>query len=419
MFYTEGHPDFLFDSGDEVVIMAQSWRRCLDADWGLCQNRVQLPVLTGTAPPLPGNNYRIAIPTAKLAPGFYDLHVHVHCSDTVVYDGITTFGWKINQEPIVEYRPADFDAFWKKSVDDLHQIPLDLHVTLQRTLTADDIALYNTQHAALPEHPDPAGEKYAPVELYKVDFASYNGKRMYAWFAKPVGKGPFPGLLVLPGAGTGPRPAPVEQAAHGFAAMDIQVHNQPVDLERSQYPPIPDDDFTSVKSMVHYYVYLNAVQAVSALAACPGVDPERLATCGGSQGGRLSIVVPALDHRIKATIPAIAHYAYIPWLHWTERMNLEKKSGAEGFTPRTLNPDPETVAEGYLDIVNFAPLVRCPVLMNCGLIDPVSPPTGVFAVYRTLTCPKAIVPLPTCGHDISFGFDREAYRWLAEKMGMK
>jgi cephalosporin-C deacetylase-like acetyl esterase len=418
-FYSERPSSFLFDHGEEIVILCQSWRRCLDLDWALCRNLVRTPVLTGRCPPQPGNVYRIAIPTRDLTPGFYDLRVKVHYSDAGAGEGMTTFGWKINDEPIVEYRPPDFDAFWDQAVADLRRIPLDLHVELQKTLRGDEIGKYNFEHAALPEHPDPAGEKYDQIEVYKVDFASYNGKRVYAYFCKPVGKGPFPGLLVLPGAGTGPRPAPVEHAAHGFAAMDLQVHNQPVDLDREKYPPYPEEDLSAPEKMVHYYVYLNSLQAVSALAACPGVDPERLACAGGSQGGRLSIVVPALDHRIKATVPALAHYAYLPWLHWTERMNKQKKSGAEGFTPRALRPTQRLVAESYFDIVNFAPLVRCPVLMNAGLIDPVSPPTGVFAVYRSLTCPKQIVPLPTCGHDLSFAFDREAFRWLEERLGVR
>ncbi len=418
-FYTERPSDFLFDSGDEIVIICQSWRRCLDLDWALCRNMVRTPVRTGHVAPLPGNCYRIAIPTAGLLPGFYDLRVKVRYSDSDTGEGVTTFGWRINEEPIVEYKPDDFEAFWAQAVADLHQIPLDLQVELQRTLEGPEIGKYNYEHAALPEHPDPVGERYNRVEVYKVDFASCDGKRVYAWFTKPVGEGPFPGLLVLPGAGTGPRPAPVEHAAQGFAAMDIQVHNQPVDLERSAYPPYPAEDLSAPEKMVHYYVYLNALQAVSALAACPGVDAERLACAGGSQGGRLSIVVPALDRRIKATVPAIAHYAYLPWLHWTERMNKQKKSGAAGFAPRALRPTQTTVTESYFDIVNFAPLVRCPVLMNAGLIDPVSPATGVFATYRSLTCPKEIVPMPTCGHDISFAFDRHAFRWLEEKLEVK
>lgn len=418
-FYPERPSDMLFERGKEIVVICQSWRRCLDLDWALCRNLVRTPLRTGHCPPRPGNCYRIAIPTADLLPGFYDLRVKVHYADSDVGQGVTTFGWKVDQEPIVGYRPADFEAFWDQAVRELRRVPLDLHVERQQTLRGAEIGRYNVEHAALPEHPDPAGERYDEIEVYKVDFASLGGKRVYAWFAKPVGEGPFPGLLVLPGAGMGPRPAPVEHAAHGFAAMDIQVHNQPVDLERTQYPPYPEDDLSAPEKMVHYYVYLNAVQAVSALAACPGVDPERLACAGGSQGGRLSIVVAALDQRIKAAVPALAHFAYLPWLHWAERMNKQKKSGAEGFTPRALRPTQRLVTEGYFDLVNFAPRVRCPVLMNAGLIDPISPPTGVFAVYRSLTGPKQIVPLPTCGHDISLAFDREAFRWLEEKLRVK
>ena len=56
------------------------------------------------------------------------------------------------------------------------------------------------------------------------------------------------------------------------------------------------------------------------------------------------------------------------------------------------------------------------MLMNGGLIDPVSPPFSVWAVYNRLaTKDKTIVPLPGLAHDWSAEFDRFAWRWLDRK----
>ena len=67
--------------------------------------------------------------------------------------------------------------------------------------------------------------------------------------------------------------------------------------------------------------------------------------------------------------------------------------------------------------MNFAPDIHCPVLMNAGLIDPVSPPFSVWAVYNRLASKdKTIVPLPGLAHDWSAEFDRFAWRWLDRKL---
>jgi cephalosporin-C deacetylase-like acetyl esterase len=55
------------------------------------------------------------------------------------------------------------------------------------------------------------------------------------------------------------------------------------------------------------------------------------------------------------------------------------------------------------------------VMMNAGLVDPVSPPSHVWAAYNRLgTANKSITPLPGLGHDWSAEFDRRAWRWLNE-----
>jgi len=211
-------------------------------------------------------------------------------------------------------------------------------------------------------------------------------------------------MLILPGGGTGP--APVEHARHGYAAIDIQVHGHPVDA--GSYPPLPAHTYTTPEKFDYYAIYLNIVQAVTALSELPSVDAGRLTVAGGSQGDRLSVVAAGLDSRIRAAVLGITHYASNPWLHWTERLNKAKASGLKGFAAADVVMDTQSTVESYYDVLNFAPVVRCPVLMNAGLIDPVSGVTAVFAAYRAIESPKEMVALANLGHDWSPAFDRYA-----------
>jgi cephalosporin-C deacetylase-like acetyl esterase len=424
VFYSPMSSEFIFDKGDSVEIICQPIKRGISLDWKISHNRVEEPFLTGNVKPRFDNSFSIVLPTPELHPGFYDLRVTVHYTEDLKDEAITTFGWKPMEMKLAVVKPDDFDAFWAKAKASMEEIDLDLKVEKWKTFKGEEIDKYNVEEACLPESYDPEGEKYSEVEVYKVNFAGgVPGKRVYAFFAKPVGEGPFPGLLVLPGAGNNPRPAPVEHARHGYAAMDIQVHGNRADLPKEEYGPVPKEDLDSLEltadEMVHYGIYLNSLQAVNALAKLPGVDGERLAVCGGSQGGRLSVIVPALDERIKAAVPAIAHFAYIPWLEWTQRMNKEDSAGEGGFTADKIIPTPSLLKQSYFDILNFAPKIRCPVLMNAGLIDPVSPPMGIFAVYKQIQTAKQIVPLPNMAHDWAPAFDTYAWRWLDETLGVE
>lgn len=190
-------------------------------------------------------------------------------------------------------------------------------------------------------------------------------------------------MLVLPGAGFNPRPRPLEHARHGYVALDIQVHGQ--DVDQQEYQGLNEDNAGLKPADEYYYnVHLRCLQAVNYLLSRPDVDPQRLVVVGGSQGGRLSIVVAGLDSRIAAAVPAIAHFSNQPYWRWLRRLN------------------------GYA-----APDATCPVLFNAGLIDPVSPPYGVFAAFnRWGGKDKTMVALDGHAHDWSAEFDRLAWRWL-------
>jgi cephalosporin-C deacetylase len=421
IFYAPEQPDFLFDHVDHVDIWMQSTNRVIKINWGLCRNMVDTPFITGTVLPAMDESFKISIPTANLLPGFYNVRVKAEMTATQSMDVTSAFGWKADQIPFVNVVPKDFESYWCGEKAKVDATPLDLHCTLVKTMTSAEVSAYNVSQAALPEDYDPEGETAKEVEIYKVDWASANGpgQRTYGWYAKPVGPGPFPTLLVLPGAGNNSRPYPVEHARHGFASLDINVHNSPADGGPDQHPsPHYDAPFTTPDAYWGHQVYLNAMQAVDAIVKLPGVDPDKLAVMGGSQGGRATVVVAAMDPRIKAAIPAIAHFDNIPYLLWTQRLNAAHDAGDRPFTEKDVVNDDAMRVQSYYDVANFAPWIKANVLMNAGLIDGASYPMGTFQVFHNLkqAASKKILPMPNIAHDWSPFFDRYAWRWLEEKL---
>lgn len=68
----------------------------------------------------------------------------------------------------------------------------------------------------------------------------------------------------------------------------------------------------------------------------------------------------------------------------------------------------------YVDIQNFAPLVRSKVLMSTGLLDAVSPPSAQFAVYNGLQTEKQHLVYPKHGHELNNFFENALLKFLIE-----
>lgn len=422
VFYSKQSEDLLFSEEKEIVIECRAGTRNVGLSWTLARNAFKQPFLTGDAEALPGNRFIIRFPTEKLKPGFYDIRVTLDAGDGKPIPGVCTIGYQADKMPITLDRPADFKAFWDKGKQALAQIPVDAQLEPFQTFTGKEIDAYNLASAGLPGDYDPKGHRTESVESAKISFAGLGGIRVHGWLAKPVGKGPFPAMLVVPGAGFAARPRPLEHARHGYVAMDIQIHGQEVDLP--EYPKLPgyyaDFVWEPPDAYYYYHVYLNCIQAINYLASRPDVDKSKIVIVGGSQGGRLSVCIAGLDSRIVASVPAIAHNANLPYLKWAEECNKAKPAsdGMDLDAPPALPDTPEGRALGYYDDISFAPDIHCPVLMNAGLVDPVSPPFGTFAIYQLLgTKDKQMMALPGQGHDWSSEFDRRAWRWLDEKLG--
>ena len=456
-FFNRANSDFMFkDGGEKVEIWCQAGVRTASGlSWSLHHNQLKKPFRTGVAESLPGNLFRIEIPTADLKPGFYDVRVKLEGLGyeklAVFHDaktgkarldpptGICTFGWKPDLMPIVDaaaYCPTDFTQFWEDAMAEYRAIPLDLRIEGEvRVFKGDEIDRYNMESACLPPNFDPDGTKFSEVVSYKVSFAGPDGGRVYAWVSRPKAEGSYPALVVYPGAGTGGRPRPLDHARHGYVALDVQVHGLDVECDGTAKFPwynAPHDSYSeeirSPKELVWYDLYRRALRAVDALAATPCVDTNRIAVCGGSQGGRLSIVVASLDPRIRAAIPCIANSPDLPHLYWTKRCNGFDKwwavapvadplaaptDGTESYGTFETAASAQMKMLAYFDPINFAPCAKCPAYFNGGLVDPVSPAYSTYAAFlRWGGKDKTFVAVPNHGHDWWAAFDRAAYRWL-------
>jgi len=76
-FHSPQSDTLLFDEGDTIEIRCQAGLRSAGLTWNLHRNLINTPFREGIAEALPGNRFRIALATAGLHPGFYDLKVEL------------------------------------------------------------------------------------------------------------------------------------------------------------------------------------------------------------------------------------------------------------------------------------------------------------------------------------------------------
>ncbi len=293
-------------------------------------------------------------------------------------------------------RPADFDAFWKAKLADLARVP------------ANPVL-------------EPVDIGRSGIEYYKLRMDNIRGSHIYGQLARPKRPGKFPALLIVQWAGVYPLQRDWIQwrAESGWLVLDIQAHDLPIDQpqafydEQSRgplagYPAIGNDDR---ESSYFLRMYLSCYRAAEYLTQRPDWDGKVLVVTGGSQGGLQTIVTAALHPKITAgaaDVPAgcdlngpdAGRAAGWPMWYWA----TEGKDAAK-----------VRAASRYYDVVNFAPRVKCPIVVGLGLVDVTCPAPGVFAMTNALKGPKEVVVMPTTGHGGDHGaYSKRCEAWFAD-----
>jgi cephalosporin-C deacetylase-like acetyl esterase len=264
------------------------------------------------------------------------------------------------------------------------------------------------------------------IEVFQITLANVNKSRVHSVFAKPKGRGRFPAILTVPGAGVSAvSPGGVAgQAAQGFLAMSISVHDIPNDQPPDFYQKQVAGDLKDYRArgrddrMTYYFhrVFLGCVRSVDYLASRPEWDKKHMIVNGSSQGGALSLVTAGLDRRITAlaaNVPAMCDHsgrAFKRPSGWPQLVPVDSEGKLD---PKVLS------VSAYYDAVNFARKFKGPAIVGVGLIDNTCPATTVFAAYNVLRGPKRIDIAPLMGHAQGRSYLDMKAQWVLEQAGLR
>ncbi len=238
--------------------------------------------------------------------------------------------------------PADFDAFWSGTLDEARR---------------HDLAPTFT----------PVDNRLAAVRTYDVSFAGFGGSLPHENVLYPLA---------------------------GYAVFVMDTRGQGgVTADPDAVGPGSPGFMTSGVLSPHTYFYrrvmTDAVRAIETARSSRLVDSSRVVVAGGSQGGGLAIAAAGLDGHVLGAMPDVPFLCDFPRGAWI----ADHEPYLE--ITRYLAANPDNVEQvirtlGYFDGTVFAQRARMPALFSVGLMDPICPPSTVYAAYNAWAGAKEI-----------------------------
>lgn len=298
-------------------------------------------------------------------------------------------------------KPADFDEYWDRALEELNAI--DPRPTFTKKATGSRIA-----------------------DCYELTFTSAKGARIYAKFLRPKSmEGKVPAVLHFHGLSgcSDSWKNLYSYVSQGYCVASMDCRGQGGNSEdvgntlgTTFTTPFVRGLDGPAEDLHCRQLFLDTAMLARVIMSLEEVDETRVGVFGGSQGGALSIACAALVPEIKLCAPT---YPYLSDYKRVWNMDLDK-GAFDGlryyfrhFDPRHEREEKIFEKLGYIDIQHLAPRIRATVLMGTGLMDTTCPPSTQFAAFNKITSEKRVVIYPDYGHENLKGHDDIVFDFLA------
>ena len=345
------------------------------------------------------HNGEAKIPFGTMAKaGFRFCKMHFNVSGQDIKDEVTV-GYAPETLTTTATEPADFDAFWAKTLKKAAKVPMTVELTDCPEYSNDSIICQRVK-----------------LQTYEKGFF------FYGYLSRPRDNDKHPVMLYVPGAGVKRTERGEQYAQHGFITLGVNIHGIPTGISDSllaaKKKEIGDYWLTGIESRDTYYykrVYTSLIRCIDFLTQQPQWDGKNVGVTGGSQGGALTIVTAALDKRVtmlSAFYPAlcdIGGYQRGTVGGWS---NINKPGGKDIGCDANL----WTKTVSYYDVSLFAKRITAPGFYSYGYNDRTCSPTSVCATINGITAPKTVIITPSSSHGRFQETQHENLKWLKGHM---
>lgn len=300
-------------------------------------------------------------------------------------------------------KPADFDQFWDDALAEMRSLDPKIELI-----------------------PHPLKSKAA--DCFDMYFTGVGGARIHAKYLRPKNvTEPHPGLVMFHGYGgsSGEWNDKLGYVSQGYSVAALDVRGQSGFSEdvggtvgkTSTGHFIRGIDNEDPHKMLFRHVYLDCAQLAGIMIDRPEVDGTRVGATGGSQGGALTLACAALEPRIKlaaAMHPFLCDFQRVWEMDLATGAYAEIKDYFRNFDPTHARENEMFTRLGYIDIQHLAPRIKARVLMGCGLLDTICPPSSQFAAFNKITSPKQVLIYPDFAHENAPGQTDSFFDFLSE-----
>lgn len=242
-----------------------------------------------------------------------------------------------------------------------------------------------------------------PIEIRDVSFASPGGDdRVTAFLVKPPGKGPFPGVILVHGAGADRQQLVVQAtwlAGRGAVALVV-------DSPFARNPGIQFPEGLPGLRVERDLIVKNVQElrrAVDVLEEHAGVEDEKIGYIGYSAGARTGAILAGNEDRVDA-------YVFISG-------GSAPVSEVTKAVPPDVRSDVEMILTEVDPLRHIREAAPAKIRFQNGRRDEVVPRAALLALYRAASKPKEIRWYDAT-HEPTAAVYRDTLSWLTKELGL-